>query len=98
MNTANSKQQPQIEAINAADKCCNWLQSDDDPIEHDDRMACAGFIQAAINAALAAEQERGYQAMLDEREKVTALMDKLADMQQRVNQAYENGFHDGQNK
>jgi len=51
-------EQPQIEAINAADKCCNWLQSDDDPIGHEERMTCAKFIQAAIDAALATERER----------------------------------------
>jgi hypothetical protein len=37
----------------------------------------------AHNAALAAERERGYQAMLDEREKVTALEDKLAAERER---------------
>lgn len=44
---------PSLEAINTADRCCNWLQSDDDPIEHGDRMTCAKFIQPAIQKAYA---------------------------------------------
>jgi hypothetical protein len=41
-------------------------------------------LRSIINSALDAERERGYQAMLDEREKVTALKDKLAAERQKV--------------